>query len=64
VIKWKCVICETKCQTEVKPALGTRLCKECLVKHYKRVVEIYKPLGGFRLEEAKRSLKAAEKEAK
>ncbi len=64
MIKWKCLLCETKCESEVKPALGQRLCKKCLVRHYKTVVEIYKAEGGFRLEEAKRLLEAAKKEAK
>ncbi len=64
MIKWKCLLCETKCESEVKPALGQRLCKKCLVRHYKTVVEIYKAEGGFRLEEAKRILAQAVKEAR
>ena len=64
MIKWKCVLCDAKCESEVKPTLGQRLCKRCLVRHYQTLVQIYKPEGGVRLEEAKRLLEAAKKEAK
>lgn len=62
MIKWKCVLCNAKCESEVKPNLGRRLCKKCMVRHYRTLVEIYKPEGGMRLEEAKRLLEAAKKE--
>jgi transposase-like protein len=64
MIKWKCVVCNAEMQTEVRPELGQRLCKPCAVRHYQRLVDIYRPEGGFRLEEAKMLLKAARKEAK
>lgn len=64
MIKWKCLVCDAKQQTEVKPGLGQRLCPKCKVGHYKRLVDIYRPEGGFRLEEARMLLKAAQKEAK
>jgi hypothetical protein len=64
VIKWKCLICEAKQQTEEKPAVGHRLCEGCKVRHYQRLVDIYKPEGGFRLEEARLLLKAARKAVK
>jgi hypothetical protein len=64
VIKWKCVLCDAKCETEVKPGLGQRLCKKCLVRHYQTLVQIYKPGGGVRLDEAKRLLEQAKKEVK
>jgi hypothetical protein len=40
MVKWKCVLCDAKCESEVKPNLGQRLCKPCLVVHWKRVVSI------------------------
>ncbi len=64
MIKWKCLVCEAKQQSEVKPEIGHRLCAKCKIGHYKRLVDIYRPEGGFRLEEAKMLLKAAQKEAK
>lgn len=64
MIKWECSLCWKKVETEVKPPLNQRLCKPCKVRHYTTLVEIYKPLGGFRLEEAKGLLKAAKEEAK
>ncbi len=64
MIKWKCVLCEMKCESEVKPNLGQRLCKKCMVRHYKTLVDIYKLEGGMRLEEAKRLLAQAVKEAR
>jgi hypothetical protein len=64
VIKWKCLVCESKQESEAKPAIGHRLCLKCKVNHYKRLVDIYRPEGGFRLEEARMLLKAAQKEVK
>jgi hypothetical protein len=64
MVKWRCMLCESKQQSEVKPQLGQRLCKECMVGHYERLVAIYKPGGGFRFEEAKLHLKAAKAELK
>jgi hypothetical protein len=64
VIKWKCLICETKQQSEVKPGIGQRLCLKCKVNHYKRVVDIYRLEGGCKLSEAKLLLEQAKKEAK
>lgn len=64
MIKWKCTICWQKVETEVKPELLERLCKPCKVQHWKNVVNIYKPGGGIRYEEAKQKLAAVKKEAK
>ena len=64
MVKWKCVLCDAKCETEVKHGLGQRLCKKCLARHYQTLVQIYKPEGGMRLDEAKRLLEQAKKEAK
>lgn len=64
MITWKCVVCEAKQSSEVKPSIVHRLCVKCKVRHYERLVLIYKPEGGFRLEEAKMLLKAAKAEAK
>ncbi len=64
MIRWKCLVCEAKQQTEVKPAIGQRLCPPCKVRHYQRLVDIYKVEGGFRLDEAKLLLKQAKEEAK
>lgn len=64
MVKWKCLVCETKQESEAKPAIGQRLCKKCMVSHYKRLVDIYRLEKGFRYEEAKRLLEAAKKEVK
>jgi hypothetical protein len=64
MVKWKCVICDAKQESETKPGVGQRLCKKCMVGHYRRLVAIYKPEGGMRFEEAKRLLEAAKKEVK
>ena len=64
MVKWKCVLCETKQESEVKPGIGQRLCPKCKVNHYQRVVDIYRAEGGFRLDEAKLLLQQAKKEAK
>lgn len=64
MIKWKCSVCLAKRESEVKPVLYQRLCEDCKVSHYKTLVQIYQPEGGVRLEEAKRLLEAAKKEAK
>ena len=64
MIKWKCVLCDAKCETEVKPGLGQRLCNKCLLRHYQTLVQIYKPERGVILDEAKRLLEQAKKEVK
>lgn len=64
MVKWKCSLCWEKVESEVKPQLVERLCKPCKVRHYTTLVEIYKPGGGFRLDEAKMLLKAAKAELK
>jgi hypothetical protein len=64
VTKWKCSLCWQNVESEVKPTMIERLCKPCKVRHYTTLVEIYKPTGGFRLDEARLLLKAAKKEAK
>ncbi len=64
MIRWKCLVCEAKQQSEVKPQIGQRLCPPCKVRHYQRLVDIYKPEGGFRLDEARLLLKQAKEEVK
>jgi hypothetical protein len=64
MVKWKCVLCDAKCESEVKPNLGQRLCKPCLVVHWKRVVSIYSSAKGIRFEEARVNLAAAERALK
>ena len=66
MVKWKCSVCNTKRESEVKPVLYQRLCEDCKVQHYKNLVGIYKYSneGGFRQEEARLLLKQAEKELK
>jgi hypothetical protein len=64
MVKWKCSLCWEKVESEVKPQLLERLCKPCKVRHYTTLVAIYKPAGGFRFEEAKMLLKAAQAELK
>jgi hypothetical protein len=59
--KWKCVICARQMVTETKPSLIERLCADCNVSHWKKVVDIYSNGDKDRLVEAKSKLRAAEK---
>jgi hypothetical protein len=64
MITWKCLVCEAKQRTEVKPGIGQRLCLACKVRHYERLVDIYRLEKGARLDEARLLLKAAKSEVK
>jgi hypothetical protein len=64
VTKWKCSVCLATRQSEVKPVLYQRLCEDCKVEHYKKLVAIYSVEGGFRQEEARLLLKQAQSELK
>lgn len=59
--KWKCVICARKMETAVKPDLMERLCPDCKVSHWRKVVDIYNYsiTDTERLAEAKSKLSAA-----
>jgi hypothetical protein len=46
-------------QTAVKPGLIERLCADCNVSHWKKVVDIYTTGDKERLAEAKKKLSAA-----
>ena len=59
MIKWKCTICWRQIATEVKPQLIERLCPDCKVSHWQKVVEIYESGDKKRLAEAKKKLSAA-----
>jgi len=59
VTKWKCVICARQMVTETKPSLIERLCADCNVSHWKKVVDIYTTGDKKRLAEAKKKLSAA-----
>jgi hypothetical protein len=50
--------------TEVKPQLIERLCPDCKVRHWQKVVEIYESGDKKRLAEAKKKLRAAVKALK
>ena len=45
--------------TEVKPELIDRLCPDCKVSHWQKVVDIYETGDKKRLAEAKKKLSAA-----
>lgn len=62
--KWKCTICWRQMATEVKPNLIERLCPDCKVSHWKKVVEIYETGDKERLAEAKTKLRAAQQALK
>ena len=62
--KWKCTICWRQMVTEVKPNLIERLCPDCKVSHWQKVVEIYKTGDQERLAEAKSKLRAAQQALK
>jgi DNA-directed RNA polymerase subunit RPC12/RpoP len=64
VSKWKCTICWRQVVTEKKPNLIERLCPDCKVSHWKKVVDIYKTGDAERHEEAKKKLSAAIKALK
>ena len=57
--KWKCVICARQMVTETKPNLIERLCADCKVSHWQKVVDIYTTGDKKRLAEAKKKLSAA-----
>jgi len=59
MIKWKCVICARQMATKVKPNLIERLCADCKVTHWQKVVDIYTTGDKKRLAEAKKKLSAA-----
>lgn len=59
MIKWKCTICWRQMQTDVKPGLIERLCPDCNVSHWQKVVDIYTTGDTDRLAEAKKKLSAA-----
>ena len=58
--KWKCTICWRQMQTDTKPGLIERLCPDCMVSHWTKVVDIYKTGDADRLAEAKAKLRAAQ----
>ena len=62
--KWKCTICWRQMATEAKPNLIERLCPDCKVSHWQKVVEIYKTGDQARLAEAKIKLLMARKALK
>jgi hypothetical protein len=62
--KWKCSICYRQMATQTKPTLLERLCPPCMVKHWTKVVDIYKSGDEERLAQAKSKLSAAEKALK
>ena len=57
--KWKCVICARQMVTNIKPNLMERLCPDCKVSHWQKVVDIYTTGDKKRLAEAKKKLSAA-----
>jgi len=59
VTKWKCVICARQMVTNIKPNLIERLCPDCKVSHWQKVVDIYTTGDKKRLAEAKKKLSAA-----
>jgi hypothetical protein len=59
--KWKCSICYRQMQTETKPTLLERLCLDCEVSHWKKVVDIYSTGDEERLAQATKKLRAAQK---
>ena len=64
--KWKCIICRRQMVTEGKPKLIERLCPDCTVSHWEKVVSIYNydPTDTERLAQAKKKLAAAQKALK
>ena len=62
--KWKCTICWRQMATETKPNLIERLCPDCNVSHWQKVVEIYAIGDKERLTEAKSKLRAAQQALK
>ena len=62
--KWKCVVCARQVATEAKPTLIERLCADCKVSHWQKVVGIYETGDKERLAEAQGKLRAAVKALK
>lgn len=41
MIAWQCSLCGKKNRTDVRPLLQERLCPECKVRHWERLLMMY-----------------------
>ena len=54
--KWRCELCQAQRESATKPSKIERLCEDCAVEHWRKVVDIYRLEGGVRLADAKKQL--------
>jgi hypothetical protein len=60
VKKWRCIICQAQRTSEERPALRERLCEDCNVSHWRKVLDIFKHGTQQQRDEAKQKLREAE----
>jgi heme oxygenase len=60
VKKWRCIICQAQRATEERPSLRERLCEDCTVSHWRKVVAILKHGTQEQRDEANVKLKEAQ----
>ena len=58
--KWRCIICQHQRATEQRPSLRERLCEDCNVSHWRKVLQIVKYGTQEQRDDAKAKLKEAE----
>lgn len=58
--KWRCIICQGQRATEERPSLRERLCEDCNVSHWRKVVAIFKHGTQEQRDEANVKLKEAQ----
>ena len=58
--KWRCIMCQDQRATEERPSLRDRLCEDCNVSHWRKVLEILKHGTQERRDEASVKLKEAQ----
>ncbi len=58
--KWRCIICQAQRASEERPALRERLCEDCNVSHWRKVLDIFKHGTQQQRDDAKQKLREAE----
>ena len=58
--KWRCIICQAQRATEERPGLRERLCEDCNVSHWRKVLQIFKHGTQEQRDDASIKLKEAE----
>lgn len=58
--RWRCIICQAQRATEERPSLRERLCEDCNVSHWRKVLQILKHGTQEQRDDASVKLKEAE----